>query len=1071
MVEIYNPNSPRITGLEWVPIREVGVQMSRYDTPVELGYTFSLSAPTRANKAMFYIKEFPEDFILYQPYTVNIYPRDTEADTGPIQRVIAKVAETSTITNTGTVSSGAGVRLINTGSIAQALQDPSNDQFMNVATGGNGNFTIKIRFNMAPLANVLTGKRIVGVNFLSALAGSPGVDVLTRADLSPNLSLVLGDNGTIPTGATNTGVPYTNWILPQLWKPGQVNRGALGDTNMHFGTNDVLDTVNIAPWTPVQLARFGSTGVDQLYIQIKNIFVDAADIDLWQFTYMALEILYCEERRVATGSRLFGPLFTNHYTVPPSTSGQNVHLLWYNYNANTVLLYDTSTYSANPILPAGDYSVTLMQSNVGAAFIQSQFAVPPPTLQTARQLYEIPNLKGVQVNHPIPVDDQIVGKTFTKLTTDVLPQLSLWTSGSGAASLISDFHVYGRQTHGEVSTQNVTQGLYNAGSQAFDYVRYYARRFGNTPAPLLLTTPTLTTGSTASVFITPDEFDLLDPIVDGWKEVTLPFAAPVTVSGGSGIFQWTSSTTPIGSRWEVLGASALALSGAPDNNYVPMPFQVPYANTYGGTTYLENWSPGFPPSVVAANDTSSDAVLMLAAKYAAPTLSLSQLNQPVSGIGQNCGINPDGIPTAIAYNQLSWAQSNSMLVDNFTRVNASAWGGQWSAAAGTATYSVDGSQGVVTSGTTTRSLDTITASFTNVEMQALITIPSYTTSAVAGVISRASGSTDNYTHELRVDFTGAMSVAHGVTVAGSFSTLATASIPYRWSATQQFHIKAQVVNSFLRTKIWPVGDDEPSFWQLSTVDTTRTSGNSGVITRSQSVTNFDDFLAQPFNTVGSTYQLERMDAVDTTWRVIMKATNLTVLFFNDFEARVGILSSYRMRLVDQYDFAGTYSSTVTNTIAEPGVSGSMVGSNDEHIMIFSSNERQTGAINLAYSNAWSNDVTEQFSFPESGFTQLQAMYGKDFYTAFRPLERGGEQFSRNVLVQAAAIAAPTLPDFTSLRDMAWDTVSYICVRDGEGNRWFANVQVPSGTVTNRRKLYIASVNVTEVTDVPSQVDP
>jgi hypothetical protein len=280
-----------------------------------------------------------------------------------------------------------------------------------------------------------------------------------------------------------------------------------------------------------------------------------------------------------------------------------------------------------------------------------------------------------------------------------------------------------------------------------------------------------------------------------------------------------------------------------------------------------------------------------------------------------------------------------------------------------------------------------------------------------------------------------------------------------------------VVGSILRTKIWPVGDDEPDFWHLVTVDTTRTSGNSGVLTRSISVTNFDDFLAQPYNTLGSTYQLERMDALDSTWRVIMKATNLTVLFFNDYEARVGILSSYRIRLLDQYEFEGTYSSTVTGTITEPGVAGSMVGANDEHIMIFTSNERQTGAINLAYSNAWSGEVTEPFNFPESGFTQLQAMYGKDFYTAFRPLERGGEQFSRSVLVQAAAIAAPSLPDFTSLRDMAWDTVSYICVRDGEGNRWFANVQVPNGNVTNRRKLYIASITVTEVTDVPSQVDP
>ena len=99
------------------------------------------------------------------------------------------------------------------------------------------------------------------------------------------------------------------------------------------------------------------------------------------------------------------------------------------------------------------------------------------------------------------------------------------------------------------------------------------------------------------------------------------------------------------------------------------------------------------------------------------------------------------------------------------------------------------------------------------------------------------------------------------------------------------------------------------------------------------------------------------------------------------------------------------------------------------------------------------------------------MFDRDFFTAFRPLERGGEQFSRTLLVQAAAIAPPTLGDFRALRDMAWDTVSYICVRDEDGNRWLANVVVPSGRVQRSRTLYFAQVNVAEVTATPSPVDP
>ena len=116
-------------------------------------------------------------------------------------------------------------------------------------------------------------------------------------------------------------------------------------------------------------------------------------------------------------------------------------------------------------------------------------------------------------------------------------------------------------------------------------------------------------------------------------------------------------------------------------------------------------------------------------------------------------------------------------------------------------------------------------------------------------------------------------------------------------------------------------------------------------------------------------------------------------------------------------------------------------------------------------------MEESFAFPESQFVQLQAMYNRDYFTAFRPTERGGEQFSRTLLVQAAAIAPETLGDFTSLRDMAWADTSYICVRDEDGNRWFATILVPGGRVLRDRRLYMAPVEIIEVTDTPSEVNP
>jgi len=45
------------------------------------------------------------------------------------------------------------------------------------------------------------------------------------------------------------------------------------------------------------------------------------------------------------------------------------------------------------------------------------------------------------------------------------------------------------------------------------------------------------------------------------------------------------------------------------------------------------------------------------------------------------------------------------------------------------------------------------------------------------------------------------------------------------------------------------------------------------------------------------------------------------------------------------------------------------------------------------------------------------------------------------------------------------------VRDEDGNRWFTTVLVPSGRVLRDRRLYMAPVEIIEVTDTPSEVDP
>ena len=91
------------------------------------------------------------------------------------------------------------------------------------------------------------------------------------------------------------------------------------------------------------------------------------------------------------------------------------------------------------------------------------------------------------------------------------------------------------------------------------------------------------------------------------------------------------------------------------------------------------------------------------------------------------------------------------------------------------------------------------------------------------------------------------------------------------------------------------------------------------------------------------YEMQRMDPISTDWVTIMQATSPAASGFSDFEARVDILSSYRIRAVDIYGFEGPWSDTITGTITDPGVD---IGCTGGHILIFTSNASQAGAYNL-----------------------------------------------------------------------------------------------------------------------------
>ncbi|MFI7283084.1 hypothetical protein ACIBOV_22770 [Micromonospora chersina] len=218
------------------------------------------------------------------------------------------------------------------------------------------------------------------------------------------------------------------------------------------------------------------------------------------------------------------------------------------------------------------------------------------------------------------------------------------------------------------------------------------------------------------------------------------------------------------------------------------------------------------------------------------------------------------------------------------------------------------------------------------------------------------------------------------------------------------------------------------------------------------------------------YEVQRQDdtMAGDEWETIAKVAEPSVTAVDDYEARVGVESRYRIRMMHRLGIAGPWSPPVAATIAAPGVEGRNV---DTGVLILTSNHNPAG--NLAYVENFERSSVEEFTFPEAGQVELQEMFDRDFRTAFRPLERGGVEFTRTVLVNQAAVPPDTMDrGFQDLRDLAWDTVPYVCVRDELRNRWLSTLLVPSASVKRRKagQLQMAQVQVVEVTATPAPLD-
>lgn len=97
---------------------------------------------------------------------------------------------------------------------------------------------------------------------------------------------------------------------------------------------------------------------------------------------------------------------------------------------------------------------------------------------------------------------------------------------------------------------------------------------------------------------------------------------------------------------------------------------------------------------------------------------------------------------------------------------------------------------------------------------------------------------------------------------------------------------------------------------------------------------------------------------------------------------------------------------------------------------------------------------------------IQAVYGRDKHISFRPIERLGFKFQRQVLISSLCTTTePCLNVIEGLHEVCDATTGIIVVRDACGNRWYATLNVP--TFTNLHDpdvgdMWLADIVVTEL---------
>jgi hypothetical protein len=196
------------------------------------------------------------------------------------------------------------------------------------------------------------------------------------------------------------------------------------------------------------------------------------------------------------------------------------------------------------------------------------------------------------------------------------------------------------------------------------------------------------------------------------------------------------------------------------------------------------------------------------------------------------------------------------------------------------------------------------------------------------------------------------------------------------------------------------------------------------------------------------YEIERSNP-NQDWQRIAEPTSEALDFFDDFEGGWGVESSYRIRVMRDDGAVSSWTAPASATpIAVAGRWGLV------------SNEFPP--LSKTY------HCQEPHTFKILDNQTILELYGRDGAVSFRGLEDRLDEFTLEIWVESDQVGRAV---FEELKTIIRSRLSYVCVLDPDGWRWFGALSLGDAVQEWKDGFCFIPVTVRELTRTSSVTDP